>query len=101
MPQAYSPLGSGSMEVLGNAQVSQIGKLHNVSTAQVALRWLYQHHIPMVTAASANQTEYMAEDLALFNWSLSHDQMSQLDNIKFTNDPASALSPVKSMCIEH
>lgn len=96
--KAYSPLGSGSMAVLGNPDVVQIGKQHGVSSAQVALRWLYQHSVPMVTAASANQTEYMAEDLAIFDWTLSDAEMAQLDTIKFANESAANQSPVKAMC---
>ena len=34
------------MEVLGNSVVSSIGNAHGVSTAQVALRWLYQVQNP-------------------------------------------------------
>eukprot|EP00729_Bicosta_minor_P002512 gene2512-12872_t len=89
---------SGSMAVLGNPDVVQIGKQHGVSSAQVALRWLYQHSVPMVTAASANQTEYMAEDLAIFDWTLSDAEMAQLDTIKFANESAANQSPVKAMC---
>eukprot|EP01050_Picozoa_sp_SAG11_P015368 SAG11_NODE_1986_length_3962_cov_4.050220_3_plen_197_part_00 len=35
-PQAYSPLGGGSLKVLSQPQLRMIGEKHNVSTAQVA-----------------------------------------------------------------
>ena len=71
VPQAYSPLGGGSSNVLGAALMKQIADAHGVSTAQVALRWLIQQGIPAITAAMASQTAYMKEDLAIFNWTLS------------------------------
>ena len=64
-------VGGGSSNVLGAALMKQIADAHGVSTAQVALRWLTQQGIPAITAATASQTAYMKEDLAIFNWTLS------------------------------
>ena len=45
-----------------------IGKAHNVSAAQVALRWLVQQEITVVTAA--DEPAYIAEDLDLWSFQL-------------------------------
>jgi diketogulonate reductase-like aldo/keto reductase len=93
VPQAYSPLGSGSSLVLGAAALKSVGAAHGVSTATVALRWLAQHKIPSITSASASQTEYMKEDLAIFNWTLSDTELKTLDASTFANE-----TTVKDMC---
>ena len=71
-------LGSGSSAVLSAPQLKVIGAVHGVSTAQVALRWLAQHGVPSVTAASASEASYMKEDLNIFNWTLSAAEMAAL-----------------------
>jgi 2,5-diketo-D-gluconate reductase A len=93
-PQAYSPLGSGSSAVLSAPQLKAIGAVHGVSTAQVALRWLAQHGVPSVTAASASEASYMKEDLNIFNWTLSAAEMAALDHATFANE-----TTVKTMCL--
>jgi diketogulonate reductase-like aldo/keto reductase len=94
-PQAYSPLGSGSASVLQSNVTVEIGKRHNVSSAQVALRYLLQLGIPAITSASYKDTDYMKEDLAIFNWTLTNDEMLMLSNVRLK--PIE--SPVKTMCI--
>ena len=59
----------------------------------MALRWLAQHRVPAITAASAEHAAYMREDLAIFNWSLARHEMAQLDAATFANQ-----STVHSMC---
>ena len=93
VPQAYSPLGSGSSLVLGAAALKSVGHTHGVSTATVALRWLAQHGIPSITSASASQTGYMKEDLAIFNWTLSDEELKHLDAGTFANE-----TTMKDMC---
>eukprot|EP00658_Telonema_sp_P-2_P015765 TRINITY_DN1608_c0_g4_i19.p1 TRINITY_DN1608_c0_g4~~TRINITY_DN1608_c0_g4_i19.p1 ORF type:complete len:291 (+),score=66.58 TRINITY_DN1608_c0_g4_i19:182-1054(+) len=74
---AYSPLGGLShIDVMHNPAVVATAKTHNVSTAQVALRWLVQQKIAVVTAA--NNPEYQKEDMDLFSFSLSDDEMRTL-----------------------
>merc|ERR1719161_2613388 len=49
--QAYSPLGGLShVNVLGDKDVQAIASKHNVSAAQVALRWVAQQGALLVTA---------------------------------------------------
>jgi 2,5-diketo-D-gluconate reductase A len=95
VPQAYSPLGGGSANVLGDALLKEIGVAHGgVSTAQVALRWLTQKHVPAITSAKASQTAYMKEDLAIFNWTLTAAEVSRIDAASFANETTQ-----KGMCL--
>jgi 2,5-diketo-D-gluconate reductase A len=75
---AYTPLGGLSgLDIFKEPTVIAIGKAHNVSAAQVALRWLVQKNITVVTAA--NDPEYIAQDIDLFSWGeLTADEMAQL-----------------------
>jgi hypothetical protein len=50
--QAYSPLGDGKGELITGELVTGIGKNHGKSGAQVSLRWVAQHGVPLSTKAS-------------------------------------------------
>lgn len=77
---AYSPLGGLSgVDVLKNKDVTAVAKSHNVSAAQVALRWLVQQNITVVTAAS--NPEYISEDIDVFSFELTPSEMATLDEI--------------------
>lgn len=95
VPQAYSSLGSGASSVLHSNLTKAIGLAHGVSPAQVALRWLQDHSISSVTAVSAAHPQYMLEDLAIFNWTLTIDERARVDIATFANE-----DPVKNMCVE-
>merc|ERR1712060_887963 len=94
VPQAYSPLGSGNSSILHANLTQAIGRAHNVSSAQVALRWLQEHNVPSITQVSAKHPEYMQEDVGIFDWKLHPDEIAMLDAASFAND-----DPVKEMCI--
>ena len=74
---AYSPLGGLSgLDVFKDPTVIAVAKAHKVSAAQVALRWLVQQNITLVTAA--NELEYIEEDLDVFSFALSAQEMRTL-----------------------
>ena len=75
---AYSPLGGLSgLDIFKNPTVIGIADRHNVSAAQVALKWLVQRNITIVTAA--DNSEYISEDMDLFSWGeLSAEEMATL-----------------------
>lgn len=81
--EAYSPLGGwargGTGAILNNPTVKSIAVKHNKSSAQVALRWLVQQDIIVVTAS--NEIAYDEADLDIFDFSLTSDEMSTLANI--------------------
>lgn len=74
---AYSPLGGLSgLDVFKNPVVAAVGKKHGVSAAQVALRWLVQRGIAVVTAA--DNAAYITEDISIFSFELSDEDMKML-----------------------
>jgi diketogulonate reductase-like aldo/keto reductase len=75
--QAYSPLGDGTSELISGALVSDIGSRHKKSGAQVSLRWVAQHGVPLSTKAT--NPKYLAEDLDIFDWALSGAELAELD----------------------
>ena len=73
--QAYSPLGSGS--VLYDSDVISIGKTHNKSSAQIALRWIIQRNASFTTSSST--FEHFQQDLNIFDFELSAAEMKILN----------------------
>ena len=85
---SYSPLCGGPNgsscqhgSVMDIPVVQQISKMHNVSSAQIALKWIVQQGIPLATAVANEQ--YAREDLDLWSWGdLSADEMKKLADAK-------------------
>ena len=75
--QAYSPLGDGKKELITGNMTTTIGKAHQKSGAQVALKWIVAQGIPLVT--KANSASFLAEDIDLFSWELTAAEKSTLD----------------------
>lgn len=74
---AYSPLGHISqVDVLGQPKVQAVAARLGRSPAQVAMRWLVQQGIPVVTG-TANPA-HAKEALDLFGWRLSDRDMREL-----------------------
>ena len=57
----------------------RIAERHRVSPAQIVLRWHLQHGIPVIPKSA--QPERIASNFALFGFSLSADEMRQLDGL--------------------
>ena len=77
VPQAYSPLGDNTTELITGDLVNSIGKVHNKTGVQVALRWIWQHGVA-VTTKSGN-LEHLKQDLDLFDWQMSDEQLARAD----------------------
>ena len=74
---AYSPLGGVTKyDVLHDPVATAIGAAHNRSSAQVALRYLTQRGIPLITAS--DKEAHVASDLASFELTLSDGEMTAL-----------------------
>ena len=77
---ADSPLeGLAGGSVMKLPEVIAIGRAHSVTAAQVAFRWLIQQNITAVTAAHV--PEYITEDLDVFSFELSANEMARLSAI--------------------
>merc|ERR1712087_542312 len=75
---AYSPFeGLSGEDVFKLPEVKAIAKAHNVSGAQIALKWLTQQNITVVTAA--HKPSYIAEDLDL--WSFGDLTPAEMDTL--------------------
>lgn len=72
---AYSPLGSGS--VLSDPIVLKIASTHQKSAAQVALRWIVQRNVSIATQST--NPDHLKDDAAIFDFSLTSDEMAQLN----------------------
>ncbi len=76
--QAYSPLGDGSSELISGDLVTKIGNAHGMSGAQVSMRWLIEHGIPLTTKTT--KQSHMQEDLEIFGFSPKDAEMKTLDS---------------------
>jgi len=78
--EAFSPLGRDSGEIPNNKVIQSIAAAHNVSTYQIAMKWILQHgHI--LTFQSSSEA-HQAMDADVFGFTLSNDEMSELDQIQ-------------------
>jgi diketogulonate reductase-like aldo/keto reductase len=78
---AFSPMeGLSGQDIFKNPMVVGIAKMHNVSGAQIALKWLVQQGISAVTAV--HNPAYVAEDIDLWSWGdLTAAEMTKLAGI--------------------
>lgn len=86
---AYCPLGRGRL--IGDPVLSEIAKRKGRTLAQVALRWLVQQGNIVPIPRSSNPAR-MAENLDVFGFTLSEDEMKRIGALKRANgriaDPA-------------
>lgn len=77
--QCWYPLGGRghTSELLGDETISAIAKAHNVSSAQVILRWDLQRGIVVIPGSS--NPEHIKENLDLFSFSLTEDEMDRIN----------------------
>merc|ERR1711935_549217 len=83
--EAYSPFGSPGRDkkarsIFSDPTIGSIAKAHNVSAAQVSMRWLVQRG-RVVTFLSENPA-HQANDADIFGFSLSESEMGQIYHLK-------------------
>ena len=76
--EAYSPLGDNTTELIDGPLTTKIGNAHNKTSVQVALRWIWQHGVTLTTKSS--NPKHLAQDNDIFNWSLTSEELAQLDS---------------------
>jgi diketogulonate reductase-like aldo/keto reductase len=77
--QAYSALGGGDAfrkAIIEGQLETEIAKAHNVSSVQVALKWIVEQGIPALT--KADNHEYLIEDADLWSWNFTASEMAKL-----------------------
>ena len=85
--EAYSPLGTGRH--LADASVQRIAARIDRTAAQVLLRWCLQHHL--VVLPKSVHRERIEENSHVFDFTLSADDMAELDGLDRTGGTDRAL----------
>jgi len=80
--EAYSPLSGqgGAQSVFSDETVKGIAATHNVSAAQVALRWIVQREHTLAVLSSS--TAHQANDADLWSFELGDDEMDTLTKLQ-------------------
>jgi len=91
--EAWSPLGGAGLvpgpSVFKDPTVSSMAAAHNVSAAQVALRWIVQRG-DVLAVMSANKM-HQANDADLFSFELEDGEMDRLTALQWDSSKGSAL----------
>ena len=85
--EAYSPLGSGRH--LSSETAGRIARRLGRTPAQVLLRWCLEREIPVI--AKSTHRERIAENADIFDFTLTDEDMAQLDRLDRTGGTGRAL----------
>ena len=79
--QGWYPLGGRghTAELLGDPVISEIAKTHDVSSAQVILRWNLQKGVVVIPGSS--NPDHIKENTELYHFSLTEEEMEQINNL--------------------
>jgi diketogulonate reductase-like aldo/keto reductase len=81
--QAWSPLGGAAGSVLSDPKVKAIATSHNVSTAQVTLKWALQRDVAVVVGTA--NADHARSDLDIFGFKLTDDEVSTISGLGLTS----------------
>jgi 2,5-diketo-D-gluconate reductase A len=74
--ESWGPFAEGRNNLFGDPVLSEIGAAHGKTVAQVVLRWLIQRGV--VVIPKSVRPERMRENLDVFSFDLTDDQMKQI-----------------------
>jgi 2,5-diketo-D-gluconate reductase A len=74
--ESWGPFAEGKNNIFSDSTLSEIGKAHGKSVAQVILRWLVQREI--VVIPKSVRAERMRENIDVFDFELSSDEMEHI-----------------------
>lgn len=79
--QAWYPLGGRghTSALLNDSTITQIASAHNVSSAQVILRWHLQRGVVAIPGSS--NPAHILENISVFGFSLTDSEMQQISNL--------------------
>lgn len=90
--ESWSPLGGSGGDILTNEAVQAIASNHQVSPAQVILRWHLQNDL--IVIPKSVHPERIAQNIDVFDFELTNDDMRQMATLnigkRFGPDPDSA-----------
>jgi len=81
--ESWASFGEGRNDMFSNELLSNIGKKHNKSVAQVILRWLVQRGI--VVIPKSVRRERMKENFEVFDFELTADDMQAIQSMDTNN----------------
>jgi len=79
-PEAWAPFAEGKNNLFGNERLLAVAARHRKTVGQVVLRWLVQRHV--VALAKSVRKERMQENLAVFDFELSDDDMQTISQLE-------------------
>eukprot|EP00546_Thalassionema_frauenfeldii_P015418 CAMPEP_0178929210 /NCGR_PEP_ID=MMETSP0786-20121207/20429_1 /TAXON_ID=186022 /ORGANISM="Thalassionema frauenfeldii, Strain CCMP 1798" /LENGTH=207 /DNA_ID=CAMNT_0020605353 /DNA_START=192 /DNA_END=811 /DNA_ORIENTATION=- len=90
--EAYSPLGRAnhSGSIAGNPVIKDIAKRHNVTTYQIAIKWILQHQ--WVLTFQSSSKEHQSIDADVFDFTLTDQEMKKLDGLSKISGTTAATS---------
>ena len=96
MVQCWYPLGGRghTAQLLGDETINSIAKAHEVSPAQVILRWDLQRGI--VVIPGSGNPDHIKENLDLFGFELTEDEMEQI-SLRVWYFDKSPYKPIKAL----
>lgn len=77
--ESWGPFAEGKNNMFNNPTISEIGKKHNKSAAQVILRWLIQRNV--VVIPKSVRKERIIENFNVFDFELSEDDMNKIKSM--------------------
>jgi 2,5-diketo-D-gluconate reductase A len=77
--ESWGPLAEGKNDIFTNPTLTAIGEAHGRSVAQVVLRWLVQRGV--VVIPKSVRPDRMAENLDVFGFELTDDDMSRIETL--------------------
>ena len=93
--EAWAPFAEGKNGIFTNETLVEIGNKYNKSVGQVILRWLVQRGIvPVVKSANPIR---MRENLDIFDFALSEDEMEQITSLDTGHTYATARNTGKAV----
>jgi 2,5-diketo-D-gluconate reductase A len=81
--ESWGPLGQGKYDLFGMPAIAAAAAAHGVTPAQVVIRWHLQSGI--IVFPKTNSAERMRENLEVFGFELSAEQMAAIDALEAGN----------------
>lgn len=79
VPEAWGPFAEGKFGIFTNPVLTEIGRAHGKTAAQVALRWNIQRGV--VVIPKTVHRERMEQNFDIWDFSLNKDEMKKIDTL--------------------
>ena len=74
--EGWAPLGGGELDLTDYPEITDLADTYGKTPAQVVLRWHIQNDV--IVFPKTNSPERMAENLDIFDFELTHDEMASM-----------------------